>query len=269
MNRTLVFDLETTGLSVANASIISLAIRILETNQSLHELVRPPRLPIPRQITNVTGITTECLRKKATWATVGRRVCWWLTHTVLRNRTDAKITLVGHNCRKFDVPIFLRHLGLLKPVVPIEVERCAVIDTLRLLRRSLPQLENHKQESVYKHLFQTAQPNAHSAIGDVEALTRILQDPRSKFGESRRTVRYDIWEHHDLESCKNVFIAGRSQGMRAYFNTSSKQARCDPESPANSVIAPSTQDDTVHRRSVRCDKCFVVFSEWFSHRCST
>lgn len=260
MHRTLVFDLETTGLSVANADIISLAVRVLETDQSFHELVRPSRLPLPRQITRVTGITTEELRRKSRWTTVGKRVCWWLTHTVLRRRTDTKITLVGHNCRRFDIPILVRHLKLLNPIAPIVVDRCTVVDTLRLLRRSFPQLKNHKQGTVYRHLFQTPQPNAHSAIGDVDALARILRDSRSNFyDDAVKDVRYDIWEHHDLSECEHVFLAGRARDIRAFVVA-------ERTNEASNKMEGVTADPACS--SIRCRDCRVVYSAWFFHECS-
>eukprot|EP00854_Cymbomonas_tetramitiformis_P005175 gene5175-6295_t len=247
-SRTLVFDLETTGLSVYTTDIISLAVNVLETGQQFDKLVRPPTLPIPRHITQLTGLTNDALRKSSSWSTVGTLLCEWLRDEVLCHRSDGTLTFVGHNCRKFDVPILIRHLSKLRGTHPVIVKRCAVVDTLRLLRSALPGLRDHKQVTVYKHLFGTTPANAHSALADVVALTRIVKDKRSKFySEEGKRTKYDIRDFHDLKSCKNILtVTSRPVDIGSYMRAPARQA---------------------HQRHIKCPDCSTIASPYFTHRC--
>ncbi|KAK3255207.1 hypothetical protein CYMTET_35680 [Cymbomonas tetramitiformis] len=267
--RTVVFDLETSGLSTNHCDIISLAMRVLETDEHFYEVVRPPRLPVPRKICELTGLTNEELRTKARWPHVGARMCAWLRCAVLMNKDDVHLVLTGHNCRRFDVPILVRHLEMLRDIEPVTPRRCRVVDTLHLFKRAIPGMRSYKQGVLYRHLFKQELEGAHSAFHDVRALARMLRDERSLFeGLARRAVEYDIEDRHELADCRHVFRVTKRE-TSAKRQSASLRVAWSVIGSARTTETASPEPPHSMVRNERCGRCRVVYSNAFSHTCAT
>eukprot|EP00854_Cymbomonas_tetramitiformis_P009457 gene9457-11203_t len=99
--RIVVFDLETTGLNVKTNEIISVSMRVLDTDDRFDEFVRPRKLPIPHAVSVLTGISSRYLTTKDRWETVGSKLCDWLERDVIKGTVGPfTITFVGHNVRR-------------------------------------------------------------------------------------------------------------------------------------------------------------------------
>ena len=149
-----IIDIETTGLSSFGAEIIevsALRYRGDELAAQYSELIKPAA-PIPYFITQLTGITNAMVR-------------------TARPRTDVLgefrdflggDVLIGHNVN-FDVNFlydeFTRYLS-----APLAND---FIDVMRLSRRYLPNLPNHKQITVAEY-FCLDTAGAHRALKDTE-----------------------------------------------------------------------------------------------------
>ena len=149
-----VIDIETTGLSSFGAEIIEVsALRYREDALAAQysELIKPAA-PIPYFITQLTGITNAMVK--------GARP----RTEVLGEFRDflGDDLLIGHNVN-FDVNFlydeFTRYLG-----APLSND---FIDVMRLSRRYLPSLPNHKQITVAEY-FGLDTEGAHRALKDTE-----------------------------------------------------------------------------------------------------
>ncbi len=156
-DRSVVIDLETTGLSpIRGERVIEVGAVAVESGDvvdEFHSLIQVPRR-IPWQAARLHGITGEML--------VGQPLPEEV-YPALRNFIGGS-TLVAHNA-PFDLS-FLRHeLGRLGFRLPNRH-----VCTLELARRRFPRLDNHRLETVARHLL--------GALPDNTRLHRALDDAR-------------------------------------------------------------------------------------------
>ena len=154
-----VFDIETTGFSAAHHRITEIgAVKIEDgvITEEFHQLV-DPEVPVPWKITEITGISDEMVAGQPT------------IEEVLPLFIDfcEDCTLVAHNA-SFDMS-FIRYNAKVQDL------ECyfEVVDTLSLARRSFPRLENHKLNTVAKHLC-VEHLDHHRAMGDARATAHIF-----------------------------------------------------------------------------------------------
>lgn len=150
-----VFDVETTGLSSVYDTIIELAgVKIYkgEIIDRFESFANPHR-PLPDKIIDITGITDDMLVDAPEVGDVLKQFHEWVGSDIL----------VAHNAT-FDIG-FLNQ-GYSK--VGIERIKNPVVDTLELARFLLPNLGNHRLNTLCKH-FNVELTQHHRAIYDAEA----------------------------------------------------------------------------------------------------
>ena len=160
-----VFDIETTGLSVQNCRMTEIGAVKIKDGQVLdtfNTFVNPEQ-PIPEEIVKLTGITdgmvkdapSEAEALKAFFDFVGKRA-----------DTGGEMLLIAHNA-DFDTG-FIRAASV----------RCGYefknpyLDTLALARFLLPDLKNHKLDTVATH-YDLGDFNHHRACDDAAMLAAI------------------------------------------------------------------------------------------------
>lgn len=160
-----VFDLETTGLSPNDSEIIEISALKYKNNtliDSFSKLVKPS-ISIPSKITKLTGITNEDV---ANCDAVDK---------VLPNFINfiEDYTLVAHN-GSFDFSFIEKYLNELN----IDYKNNSNIDTLYLARKYLPELDNHKLETL-KEYFKLDNAS-HRATADCETTNVVYQYCKEK-----------------------------------------------------------------------------------------
>ncbi|WP_053083767.1 PolC-type DNA polymerase III [Rubeoparvulum massiliense] len=155
-----VFDVETTGLSVVKNRIIELAGVKMKEGQVIDrfETFINPHQTIPDNIQQLTSITNEMVADAPELSTVIRDFALFVG--------DA--TLVAHNAR-FD-------MGFIQAAakeVGIESFNQPVLDTLQLARLLFPDLKNHKLNTLTDK-FNVKLENHHRAVDDSEATGYVL-----------------------------------------------------------------------------------------------
>ena len=148
-----VFDLETTGISYKNDSIIEIsAVKVIngQVVDTFSTLVNPMR-PIPYGATAVNGITDAMVKDEPTIEQVLPEFISFIGDMVL----------VGHNIAGFDMRFICREAeGLLGITVSNDY-----IDTLQMSRKRLPQLAHHKLVDIAVH-YNIETEGAHRALND-------------------------------------------------------------------------------------------------------
>lgn len=153
-----VFDIETTGLDEETCTIIEIAaVKIIKGNivQSWSTLI-DPKVELPRNIVELTGITQDMLSGKPT------------LNQVLPDlyKFCHGCTLVAHNI-EFDIR-FVRHYAV----------KCNIyfdnptMDTLAMSRQKLKGLKNHKLGTICAHLG-IVNNSAHRALSDTVATAEL------------------------------------------------------------------------------------------------
>lgn len=155
----IVFDLETTGLDRENDRITEIGAVKLKNREIAEEFqtfVNPGR-PIPEKITELTGITDEMVadapeEKEAVEAFV---------------KFAGKGVLIAHNA-DFDTT-FIRSVCERRGID----YKFTYVDTVALCRAALPNLRNHKLDTVAKE-YGLGDFNHHRAIDDAKMLANIF-----------------------------------------------------------------------------------------------
>ena len=163
-----VFDIETTGLSAATCKITEIGAVIMKNGEILDRFNSfvNPGVPIPENITELTGITDEMVADAPPvkdvladfFAFVGNRM------------------LVAHNA-SFDTG-FIRQAAE-ESGLPFENP---YLDTLAMSRHLNPSLKNHKLDTLAKH-YHLGDFNHHRASDDAEMLAAILAKMIEHFRE--------------------------------------------------------------------------------------
>lgn len=154
-----VFDIETTGLYAERDKITEIgAVKVSggEVVDTFSTFVNPG-IPIPANITKLTGITDEMVQEAPA------------IDTVLKDFLEFSkgCILVAHNA-SFDVGFIRHNAGQLQYQV-----NHPVLDTLQLSRKMFPELKRHKLNIVAEHLGISLE-NHHRAVDDSRATAEIF-----------------------------------------------------------------------------------------------
>ncbi len=155
----IVFDIETTGLSPVKDRITEIAavkIKQGKLTDRFSELINP-EIPIPENITKLTGISNETVKNKDTIREILPRFIEFIKDH----------PIIAHNA-SFDFGFITAKAGELG----LNVGN-TVIDTLQLSRILLPELNRHRLNVVCEHLGISLE-NHHRADSDAEAAAEIM-----------------------------------------------------------------------------------------------
>ena len=174
----IVFDIETTGLSVLTSQIIEIgAVKIKggKVLERFNEFVNP-EIPIPEVITELTGIDDSMVKDADKIDAVLRRFLDFAGNRLL----------IAHNAN-FDVSFIRkasRDLGY--------TFANPYLDTVTLSRFLNSDLKSHKLDSVAKY-YNLGDFNHHRACDDAEILAHIF------FAMTDKMLRFDIKSFEDLQ----------------------------------------------------------------------
>jgi len=209
-----VLDIETTGLDAKKDKITEIgAVKIIgkEIVEEFQTFVNP-EIPIPAQITELTGITNEMVKDAPT-----------IEEALIKFREfcgDA--ALVAHNA-PFDIG-FIR-----EKASPIGWEiNNPIVDTLTLSRELLKDLKRHKLDVVAKHLGIKLE-NHHRANDDARAtgeilikLIDILEDKGVKYLSEINIAFSHASNLNSLENNHAVILVKNKTGLRNLYILVSK-----------------------------------------------
>lgn len=198
------FDLETTGVNVAQDRIVEISVIKLNpdgTEDTLTELVNPG-VPIPAEAAAVHGISNEKVADKPTFKQIAPKIKEFIGDS----------DLSGFNCLKFDVPLLVEEF--LRNEEDFEMKNRKVVDVQNIFHK----MEQRTLVAAYKFYCNGDLTDAHSAEADTRATLEVLKAQVEKYDE----LEGDVEMLHDFSKRGNaVDFAGHiienSQG-EAVFN---------------------------------------------------
>lgn len=204
------FDLETTGVDVAQDRIVEISVIKLNPDGSeevLTELVNPG-MPIPKESSEIHGITDEKVADKPSFKELAPKIKAFIGNA----------DLSGYNCLKFDVPLMVEEF--LRNDVDFEMKGRKVVDVQNIFHK----MEQRTLVAAYKFYCDGDLANAHSAEADTRATMEVLLAQVNKYDEldgdvqmlhefSRRGKAVDF-AGHIIENDKGepVFNFGKNKG---------------------------------------------------------
>lgn len=161
-----IFDLETTSTDTETTELLEIAaLKVTPRGEERFSTFVKPSKPPPKEILELTGITVEQLKSEGLDPALALSQFF---------RFCQDLPWVGHNIRKFDVPILKRlaqERGLSAPDVPI-------FDTLDLAHIACwdDPRESYSQDHLTLKFFGETPQGAHRAIVDVESTYRLMKE---------------------------------------------------------------------------------------------
>lgn len=171
LSRTLVvLDLETTGTWIEKDKIIEIGMVKCRPDGSREQYVKRvnPGIAIPAAITRLTGISDEDVKDAPFFGQLAKDVLLFLE--------DAD--LAGFNVERFDLPLLEREI--FEAGLRFDWRTRTVYDAQKIYHLH----EKRDLTAAYKFYCEKALLNAHTALGDSEAVVDILASQVDKYGDA-------------------------------------------------------------------------------------
>lgn len=157
--RPIFYDTETTGTRLEEDRIVEIAAYDPVRNQSFCSFVNP-KLPIPKEATNIHKISDEMVKDAPDFSSVGREFIEFCSEDAV---------LIAHNNDGFDIHILRNELKRHNIIMP----SWKFIDTLKWARRYRPDLPRHSLQFL-REVYGIEKNNAHRALDDVVVLYEVF-----------------------------------------------------------------------------------------------
>ena len=153
-------DLETTGVNLAIDRIIEIAIvKVLpDGKRSVKRKLINPQMPIPKQSSDVHGITDEMVKDAPTFKEVAHE---------LKQMLDG-CDIAGYNSNRFDIPMLVEEF--LRAEVDFDMKGRRLVDVQNIFHK----MEQRTLSAAYKFYCNKVLEGAHSAEIDATATHEIL-----------------------------------------------------------------------------------------------
>ena len=153
-------DLETTGVNLSTDRIVEIAIiKVLpDGERQVKSKLINPEMPIPKQTTDIHGITDEMVKDAPTFKQSGNEIKQFLENC----------DLGGYNSNRFDIPMLMEEF--LRAGMEVDLSQRRMIDVQHIFYT----MEPRTLTAAYKFYCQKELIDAHSAEADVQATIDVL-----------------------------------------------------------------------------------------------
>ena len=191
-NPIIFFDLETTGINVANDRIVELSyLKVdLNGNESTKTIRVNPGMPIPTKSTEIHGISDEDVKDAPRFEEIAKSIA----------KDFEGCDLAGYNSTKFDIPLLAEEF--LRADVDIDMKKRKFVDVQIIFMKNEPRTLT----AAYKFYCDKNLENAHSAEADTLATYEILKSQLDYYDNLKNDVSSlaEFSSHN-----RNVDFAGR------------------------------------------------------------
>lgn len=198
------FDLETTGINIANDRVVEISILKIMPNgdeEKLTNLINPG-IPIPNETSLIHGIYDDDVKDAPFFKDVAKTLVKFLEGC----------DLGGFNILRFDVPMIVEEF--LRAGINFDVSKRKLIDAQKIFHL----MEKRNLSAAYTFYCDKTLENAHSAEADTLATYEIFvkqverydgQEVLDMKGEKLGVIKNDMGAIHNITLQKMVDLAGR------------------------------------------------------------
>ncbi len=167
-------DVESTGIWIEKDKIIEIALvkYMPDGKKETYEKKINPGIPIPKAVTDLTGISNEDVRGAPSFEAVAPEILAFLG--------DAD--LAGFNIKRFDLPLLTREFADIGVKFDWETKR--TYDAQMIFHLN----EKRDLSAAYQFYCGKELVGAHSALADSEAIFEILEKQVAKYGEGQEDL---------------------------------------------------------------------------------
>jgi DNA polymerase-3 subunit epsilon len=175
-NPVIIFDLETTGLSLVSDRIVEISVIKVHVNGNEEYKTRKinPCIPIPAEASAIHGITDDDVKDCPTFKEISKSLAIFISGC----------DLAGYNLIKFDIPILVEEF--LRAGVNIDFRKNKIIDVQNIFHK----MEQRTLVASYKFYCNRTLTEAHHAEADTKATYEILQSQLDRYPELQNDVKF-------------------------------------------------------------------------------
>ena len=165
-----IFDLETTGVSITHDRIVEISYIIVEPNGNEHsETLRiNPGIHIPEEASKVHGIYDDDVKDCPTFAEKAEELA----------KVFEGCDLAGYNSNRFDVPMLAEEFALCG--IDIHINDRRLVDVQNIFHK----MEQRTLVAAYKFYCGKNLENAHSALADTRATLEVLEAQLDRYADA-------------------------------------------------------------------------------------
>ena len=155
------FDLETTGISVAEDRIVEISVVKVypDGKTDVYTKLINPTIPIPPKSTEIHNITDEMVKNSPTFKEIAKEL----------NSFFGNSDLAGYNSNKFDIPLLVEEF--LRADTDFDLKNRKFIDVQNIFHK----MEPRNLKAAYKFYCEKELSGHHSAEADAMATYEILK----------------------------------------------------------------------------------------------
>lgn len=170
------FDLETTGINVANDRIVELAyLKVFPNGNEESKVMKiNPGMPIPPQSTEIHGISDEDVKNEPHFKDVAKSLA----------KSFEGCDFAGYNSNKFDIPLLAEEF--LRADVDLDLKKRKCVDVQIIFYK----MEQRTLSAAYKFFCKKELIDAHSALADTKATYEILQAQLDRYNELENEINF-------------------------------------------------------------------------------
>lgn len=170
------FDLETTGTNVAQDRIVEISILKVfpNGNKESHTWKVNPGVPIPKQASDIHGITNEMVANEPSFKELAPKVM------ALMKDSD----LGGFNSNRFDIPLLAEEL--LRAEMELDLKKSMSVDVQTIFHK----MEKRTLSAAYKFYCDKNLDDAHSAEADTNATYEVLLAQLDRYPDLQNDVKF-------------------------------------------------------------------------------
>ena len=170
------FDLETTGINVANDRIVEISILKVFPNGNKESFTWRvnPEMKIPAVTTAIHGITDEMVAKEPTFKELSHKV-----YDIIKDSD-----LGGYNSNRFDIPLLAEEL--LRAEMDFDLKKNLAVDVQTIFHK----MEKRTLEAAYKFYCNKDLTNAHSAEADTLATYEVLMSQLDRYADLENDIAF-------------------------------------------------------------------------------
>ena len=187
------FDLETTGLSIGKDHIVEISLVKVNPDMSRESFTTRinPGMPIPKESTEVHGITDADVADKPKFKEVGRRIAQFIEGC----------DLGGYNSNRFDIPMLAEEF-ILAGMSDVDLRKANHVDVQNIFHKK----EQRTLSAAVRFYCGRELEGAHGALADTEATVDVFFAQMEKYGDLPTDIK-GLAEYTAMN--KNVDYAGR------------------------------------------------------------
>lgn len=169
------FDLETTGINIAKDRIVEISILKINPDGKQERLTQRinPEIDIPKQASDIHGITNEMVLHEPKFATFAPKVRDFIKGC----------DLAGFNSTRFDIPILAEEM--LRADIDFSMKNRLSIDVQTIYHKK----EQRTLSAAYQFYCQKSLENAHSAEADTQATYEVLLSQIERYTDLGNEVK--------------------------------------------------------------------------------